>query len=395
MEIQGHLPVYTQKPTYNNTQISINEGTDKTPSDVFLKEASDRKSEGMGLITPDIPAVKPKRDEYIKEHREAKLIKTTGDGRIHLNGIRWGFDEGKKAEDWNPRWKEASIDPSGVKDAYIVLELYPDSFPGHAMTYFEFDDKGKIETSDGESTKGLAMSFEAHLKKDQQFDAVKGLKNEFGVIYQLGSWEDQVQKVCGRDGHSLIRFKLNLSQEQKEKLLRNSLDASTADRTGEYYNTIKNSCFNSQVRLINTVLPPHQQVHEWIIPGKVYNPATVLPRGMSPVLGFKGILDDSAPVLTQPDKDKHPDKQVKSLFVRSTLNTLSKIKGISFLTGLAGVAAGAAAGSMVPFPVLGSIVGGVIGGVSAYKSASWAMREGRMEFEPAEKYLNNGVKFEA
>lgn len=395
MEIQGHLPVFTRKPTYDGTKISHQDKTDEVPADVFQKETSGGKTDGAGLITPDIPGVKPNKDEYIKEHREAKLIKTTSDGRLHLSGIRWGFDEGKKAEDWNPRWKEASIDPSRVKDAYIVLELYPDSFPGHAMTYFEFDDKGKVQTPDGESTKGLAMSFEAHLKKDQQFDAVKGLKNEFGVIYQLGSWEDQVQKVCGRDGHSLIRFKLNLSQDQKEKLLRNSLDASTADRTGEFYNTINNSCFNSQVRLINTVLPPHQQVHEWIIPGKVYNPATVLPRGMSPVLGFKGILDDSAPVLTQPDKEKYPAKQVGSSFIRSTLNTLSKIRGVSFLTGLAGVAAGAAAGSMIPFPILGSIAGGILGGVSAYKSASWAMREGRMEFEPAEKYINSTAKSEA
>lgn len=388
MEIQGQLPLLSQKAVNYHAPLSPKESAEKIPTDVFQKGNPDEKTEGPGLITPDIPGVKPDKGEYIKEQREAKLIKTTPDGRVHLSGIRWGFDEGKKAEDWNPRWKEASIDPSKVKDAYIVLELYPDSFPGHALTYFEFDDKGKVQTSDGESTKGLTLSFEAHLKKDQQFDVVKGLKDEFGVIYQLGSWEDQVQKVCGRDGHSLIRFKLNLSQDQKEKLLRNSLDAATADRTGEYYNTIKNSCFNSQVRLINTVLPRGQQVNEWIIPDKIYNPALILPRGMSPVLGFRGVMDDSAPVLTEPDKTKFPEKQLKASFLRSTLNTLGKVKGIGFLTGLAGVAAGAAAGSMIPFPILGSIVGGVIGGVSAYKSASWAIREGRMEFEPAEKYTN-------
>ncbi len=394
MEIQGQLPIINQGMIYNKTQISHREEIETAPSDVFQKETTDGNTREIGLITPDIPGVKPNKDEYIKEHREAKFIKTTPDGRIHIDGIRWGFDEGKKAEDWNPRWKQASIDPSKVKDAYIVLELYPDSFPGHALTYFEFGDEGKIKTSEGDSTKGLTLSFEAHLKKDQKFDVGKGLKNEFGVIYQLGSWEDQVQKVCGRDGHSLVRFKLNLSQDQKEKLLRNSLDAATTDRTGEFYNTINNSCFNSQVRLINTVLPPHQQVSEWIVPGKVYNPALVLPRGMSPVLGFRGVLSDSAPILTQPDKTKHPDKQVKSSFVRSTLNSLSKIRGFSFLTGLAGVVAGAAAGSMVPFPVLGSIIGGVIGGVSAYKSASWAIREGRMEFESAGKYVNSGSESE-
>ena len=380
MEIQGRFPL--QKPNLNFSikakEPGVKENKEQKSTDAFQKAEINNR-----LITPQ----NNEKTEYIKEHREAKLLGTDKEGNVHLSGVRWGFSETEKPENWNPRWKEISVNPSKIKDVYMVLELYPDSFPGHALTCFEFEDDGKVKTSDGESTKMLALSFEAHLKKDQAFDAAKGLKNEYGVIYQLGSWEDQVQKVCRRDGHSLLRFKLNMTQDQKEKLLKNSIEAAVKDRTGEYYHTTRNSCFNSQARLLNTVLPPHKQTHEWILPGKLYNPLLIMPRGMSPVLGFKGALDESAPVLTQPDKEKFPEQQVKPSLLRRALNKLGKIKGFSFFTGAAGAIAGAAAGSLVPLPVIGTIAGGVAGGIATYKIANWGIREGRMQFEEAGKYL--------
>jgi hypothetical protein len=142
------------------------------------------------------------------------------------------------------------------------------------------------------------------------------------------------------------------------------------------------------VRLLNSVLPKEKNVREWLVPGVLYNPAADLPRTASFVLGMKGIIDDSSPILTQPDVKRYPDAQAKDSFFRKAVRRMSETPLWHGASTIAGAVLGAAAGALLPPPGMGLLVGGLLGGACAHEASRWLERESHYSSEPAEKYLD-------
>lgn len=344
-------------------------------------------TEELALIPK--PQIKPEEEApWIKDQMPAKNLGTGEDGLLHIGNVRCGFKEAAEVKDWEPVFKEISLNPDKVKDVYIVIEPFaPEWIAGHALSYFEFEDDGQITTSDGKTSNGLVLSIEARLKEGQSYSLIDGMKNKFKNIYQLGTWEDFVQKGCRRAGHKLIRYKLNLSKEEKKELLKKNLEEAFKDRSNDYYNTLRNSCYSNQVRMINSVLPEERKINEWIIPNIVNNPGANIPNAAGFALGSAGIIENAPPVITEPDKTLFPDKQVKTTFIGNTLKAASDTKGWEFMSGLTGMALGTALGSLVLPPVLAIPTTGLIGGVVGLNTGEWIKRETHRILEPSEKYL--------
>jgi len=323
----------------------------------------------------------------MKEQRPAENLGVTPDGRVKMGNVRWGFTEAPGASP-EPVFQQATVDPTKVKDVYVVLEPFkPEWIAGHSFLMFDFKDGEGVRAQDGTTDSGLVVSVEARLREGQRFSLPEGMKKKFGLVYQLGSWKDVVQKSCRNAPHKLIRYRLKLDDGQKEQLLRNSLDASFKDRSAEFYNTVTDSCYSNVVHLLNGVLPREKRIHEWLLPGVLYNPAADLPLTASFVLGMKGVIDDSPPVLTQPDRRKFPDAQATDSFFKKAARAASELPGWHVASAMAGAVLGAAAGALVPPPGVGLLLGGLLGGSAANEASHWLERESHCRLEPAEKYL--------
>jgi hypothetical protein len=378
MQISGNYHI-------RNQQIVKKESKDMSEIDIFQIDTFQKSPKIENIVTPG------KVDEipWRKDQRPAKYLGTTEDGKIHIDNVRWGFKEAEQKENWDPVFKEVSIDPSKIKDVYFVVKPFsPEWIAGHTLAYFEFEDGCGMKTSDGETQNGFVVSFEARLKEGQTYNPLQGMKKDkYKSVYQLGSWKDVVQKTCRREGRALIRYKLNLTGEQKEGFLKNSLDASLKDISDESYHTTRNSCYSNQLNLLNSVLPEEQQIKEWLIPGVIRSPQSSLPKMGSFVLGSKGIIDDSAPVMTEPDKSLFPEKKEKGSFIKNAIKKVSEMKGWHVMSGVAGVLLGTALGSLALPAVVALPTLGLLGGVLGEETSHWMERESHTVTEPSEKYF--------
>ena len=372
-------------PTGKMNAMKQKETVNIEPEDVFVSGAKEDISQSSKLISA--LSSSGSGTSWIKQQRPAELIGTTKDGKITARNIRWGFKEIPGQAEPDPIFKDTSIDPSKVKNVYMVIEPFaPEWIAAHGMMCFEFADGGVV-AADGSKEDRLVLSIEARLKEGMKYSLIDGMKKKFTNVYQLGTWKDSVYKRSKMQGHKMISYPLNLSQKQKEKLLRNSLDKSFEDHSQDYYHTISNSCYNNQLRLLNTVLPPEQKIREWSIPGIIHKAGSTLPNFAGSTLDSKGLLGGET-IITQPDVKLFPDKQKKMTGFGDLMRRITGSDAWHILPSLTGLLSGVVLGSLLLPPGLGAVAGGVIGGFSGGKAGRAMERNFHFKTEPAEKYYN-------
>lgn len=311
------------------------------------------------------PKVREKWDRFQenKNFSPAKLLSVSEDGTWHLDGVRWGFDEVGDRSDWQPRFKDIKVDPKDIKEVYIAIEPFaPEWIAGHGQAVLEFHKP--LTNRDAEEDNRLVISLEAWTKPEDSYGLLKGMGRNFGVIYQLGTFSDRVQRQTRKEGRPMVLHRLNLTQEQKEAFAQTSLKEAVKDRTGEYYNTLTNSCFGAQVSNLNQILPQNVQMHQWTKFLGLPKMSATIPGTAGMVLERYHLRTLDRPVEIVPDARIHPD--AKSLKPRGALAQMTQTGWWGNATRLGGAAAGVALGaSLAGTP--GAIVGGVaaswIGGV--------------------------------
>ncbi len=362
-----------------NTTNFTNQNQKKTSSEKISDKFITSDPSSLNLIPENLLTSSTRiegKENWQKDQRPAKYLKTTEDGRIHMENVRCGFKEGKEDIDWEPIFKEVSVDPEKVKSVYLVIEPFaPEWIAGHALSYFEFEDDGPVTASDGKTAKGLVLSIEARLKEGESYNLIDGMKDKFLNVYQLGTWEDTIQKCSRRRGHKLIKYKLNFTEAEKKEFLKKSLEKAFQSHDKDYYNTLNNSCYSNQVGLINSILPKERRINEWIIPKLMRNPGTNIPNTAGFALGATGIINNEPPVKINPDKELFPDKQIKTSFTGEALKSVSGMRGWEFMSGLTGMAAGTAIGSLVLPPIVAIPTTGLLGAVVGWKTGEWIKRE--------------------
>lgn len=304
-------------------------------------------------VAPDVQA---KWDEMAKSRMQkpAHLTATDADGTVHLDNVRWGFDEvDRNPAHWNPRWKDAAIHPDQVADVYLGMEPFaPQFIGGHSHLVFEF--KQPVTNADGEHDNRLVVSAEAWVPPGQEYTLSNGTKDQFGLIYTVGSFGDRVQRLSRREGRELHLHKLDLNAEQKEQLTRNALAAATQERTGEYYHTFKNSCYSSVLNLLNTVLPEHQQIQRFTPLLHQLRPSKLSPATAGLMLEHHGLSSDKEHTKILPDARMWPTAP-QTFITRHAQEPW---------WGAAGRGTGLAVGAGVG--ALGGVTGAVVGGVAGF-----------------------------
>ena len=252
----------------------------------------------------------PRPEDYRPDQRPAKLLSGSPGGRTAtLSNVRWGFVERGTKKDWKPIFQDTTVRTGQVKEVFVMMEPFkPEWIAAHGMLGFEFKRDRPLVGADGKKARGLVLSVEAHLEKNEPYNLINGMKDQFEIVYQMSTMKDIYQKCLVKQGHKLIKHKLRLNQQQKDALLRGTLAAAVKDRSSETYHTTRNSCYQNVQRLINGVVPRRQRVRQWLVraplPGGrkvgLYNPMATMPKLGPRALAGKGLVKLADRVVSLP-----------------------------------------------------------------------------------------------
>ncbi|MBX3172222.1 MAG: DUF4105 domain-containing protein [Candidatus Eremiobacteraeota bacterium] len=264
---------------------------------------------------PQPPAEKPDlwHDGRPWNHynQPATLVASDQDGRQTLSGFRWGWTEAADKKDWEPHFQNTTVDTKKLKDVHFYLEhFYP---AGHAALVFEFDGPA-VQGADGKTTNKLVYSIEARRKEGESWTAARGLKKTMGVVHQLMTFEDARQWVTRRQAASLETRRLDLSDEEKQRMLSTALSEAVADRTGEYYHTTRNSCYSGLQKVMCKALPEKGiMMMSPITAGLIMRPDDFMTSQYNTVLKRMHIHSRESARCYVPDAQMHPEKRAERL----------------------------------------------------------------------------------
>lgn len=300
-------------------------------------------------------------------NQPARLISSDKDGRQTLSGFRWGWTEAADKKDWEPRFQNTTVDTKKLKDVHFYLEhFYP---AGHAALVFEFDGPA-VQGADGKATNKLVYSIEARRKEGDEWTAAKGLQKTMGIVHQLMTFEDAQQWVTRRQAASLETRRLDLSDEEKQRMLNTALNEAVRDRTGEYYHTTRNSCYSGLQKVMGKALPEKSiMMMSPITAGLVMRPDDFMTSQYNTVLKRMNIHSRENAQCYLPDAQIHPEKRAQRL-ERLTgqpdwISGIARQSWFPTAARLAGGALGAGLGMAIGHNIL---VGGLAGYVG-YRGA--------------------------
>jgi hypothetical protein len=300
-------------------------------------------------------------------NQPARLISKDAEGRQTLSGFRWGWTEAADKKDWEPHFQNTTVDTKKLKDVHFYLEhFYP---AGHAALVFEFDGPA-VQGADGKSTNKLVYSIEAYRKEGETWTAARGLKKTMGVVHQLMTFEDAQQWVTRRQAASLETRRLDLTGEEKQRMLETALSEAVADRTGEYYHTTRNSCYSGLQKVMCKALPEKGiAMMSPITAGLLMRPDDFMTSQYNTVLKRMHIHSRENAQVYVPDAQMHPEKRATRLEKLTGqpqwISNIARQAWFPSAARLAGGAIGAAAGVALGHNLLAAGLGSYV----AYRGA--------------------------
>jgi len=256
-------------------------------------EALARQADDLSILKVEsIREYTPKAGEivpapYQPRRRQALLLSDKG-GELVMGNVR-ELRAGLPLPD-SFDWTTAAMRPELVKNVYFVKKPFaPEFLAAHSFFLFTFE-KGGLRDGNGRELAGLTLSIESRTRVGQSFSPLTGLKNAFGIIWHLATWEDYSARTIHLEKGHLVPYPMLLSHEQKMNLLRESMTLAAVDRDGEFYHTITNNCTNNLLLIMNRVLPEDRRIKMWTIPYMVYNAKATMPLFVISSLQKKGLL---------------------------------------------------------------------------------------------------------
>lgn len=297
----------------------------------------------------------------------ATLKEKKADGRVVLEGVRWGLNEVGAPAEWTGRFATTEIDPSKVKDVYVGLVPFMKDKLAHSILVFEFDESSPIKNENGETDNRLVLSVDARTKKGEPWSIKKGLKREYPLVYQMDSFGARVQRGNRQLGDRLVMHKLELDSDEKKRLIDRTLQEAVSPH--ENYHTIDNSCWTNVIDLLNDVTDGEQRIRKNSIAsfGLTHRIGVIDPILGGSLLESSGLLAGEPGIVIQPDSQLHAEKRVSektNAFLQSMSNSALWTPACT-VAGAAGLGAlGYAIGGAIP-GVLGGLLGGSLANIAS------------------------------
>lgn len=146
---------------------------------------------------------------------------------------------------------DKTFDVNKLKRVWYIVEPFS-GIPGSAHTFlsFEFEDNQFV-----------AVSVEIRKEKGESFHPVKGLFNQYEIMYVWGDEMDLVKLRSNYRKDKVYVYPIKTTEE-KARALFTDMISRTNDLYGnpEFYNTVTNTCTTNIVRHVNKVTPKKIQM---------------------------------------------------------------------------------------------------------------------------------------
>ncbi|MES2623502.1 MAG: DUF4105 domain-containing protein [Patescibacteria group bacterium] len=147
---------------------------------------------------------------------------------------------------YNKSYYDRTVDVRTIKRVWYIVEPFS-GIPGSAHTFlsFEFED----ETF-------LAVSVEIRKEKGEEFNPIKGLFDQYELMYVWADERDAVKLRTNYRKDKLYMYPIKSTPEKVQKLFMHMINR-TNDLVDhpEFYNTITNTCTTNIVDAVNQVSP--------------------------------------------------------------------------------------------------------------------------------------------
>ena len=186
-------------------------------------------------------------------------ISTTTSNLIHIKNIRnYTY---KSTSEYTPNYYDKTFDLSKLKNVYYIVEPFT-GFKGSAHTFlsFEFESVGSTTASSTTSTTTsndfLAVSVEIRKEKGESFSALKGLFNQYEIMYVLADERDAVKLRSNFRKNDVYMYPVKTTKEKASALFLDIIERVNAlHKTPEFYNTAYNTCTSNIMKHANTITP--------------------------------------------------------------------------------------------------------------------------------------------
>jgi hypothetical protein len=182
-------------------------------------------------------------------------------------------------------------------------------------------------TRDGQR---IAVSVEIRKERGESYDAVKGLMNEFEIMYVVADEHDVLDLRAVQRGDDVYAYPLKMTPEQTQALFVSMMRrANRLAKHPEYYNTLTNNCTTAIVDHLNEVMPNTIAL---------YNPKIVMPGLSDKFLYDSGLI---ATVQSFEETKRQANVSALARLHRADPNYSVAIRAARDGAGAAGASAGA------------------------------------------------------
>ena len=267
----------------------------KLDGKTVILEAQAKQADDLALLKVlKIAEYTPKEGEVVppayQPRRRQAVILADKSGELVMGNVRTLKTEIPSPDSFD--WTTMTMRPELIRNVYFIKKPFkPEIVAAHSFFVFTFE-KGGLRDAEGNEPMALALSIEGKTRVGQSFSPLTGLRNSFGIIWSLSTWEEYAARTIHHEKGHLVPYPVLLSHAQKTDLLRESMAMAAVDREGEFYNTIRNNCTNNLLILLNRVLPADKQIKMWTIHYMVYNVRATMPLMVIKNLQKRGLLGE-------------------------------------------------------------------------------------------------------
>jgi hypothetical protein len=161
--------------------------------------------------------------------------------------------------EYNPHYYNKTYDLDHIKKVWYVLVPFP-GLPGSAHNFLSFEFDNNVF---------LSVSMEIRKEKTDVFSPVKGLINEFELMYVVADEKDVIKLRTNYRQNPVYLYPLKFTRAQEQQLFKDVMTrANHLTKHPEFYNTLTNSCSTNVRDHINTLKAIHiPWSYKMVIPG--------------------------------------------------------------------------------------------------------------------------------
>lgn len=176
-------------------------------------------------------------------------------------------------KDYKIQYYDKSFDVRKIKKAWYIVVPF-EGIPGSAHTFLSFE---------FENNEYLAISIEIRKEKGEIFNPIKGLFNQFEIMYVIADEKDVVKLRAIQRKNQVYMYPIKAEKSHVQELFVDMIEKTNHLKDHpEFYNTAINSCATNIVHHVNK-----------IIPGRVpfFDPRVLLPANSDHLAYKLGLID--------------------------------------------------------------------------------------------------------